>query len=194
MKKKLAMENNIQHYIIINAEKSNKKWIKHSILKSQLVEIFNFKESDIDWDLCNFKAQSELIKDVCKSYMTNLNYTKDILANQYGVKKDTIRRYLIKGREFGLCDYNPYSFREKFAEGLISSIIVVYKDKSLIGAYSSLEDLHSKSIDLFGYSVSAHKISYTIDNQVCIDGYSIVRNAFVRTYNQYIDFMLNAIN
>lgn len=47
-KKKLALNNNIHNYIVLDCRKSNKEWIKKSVMSSDLPIIFNFQEDDID--------------------------------------------------------------------------------------------------------------------------------------------------
>ena len=53
-KKQLALKNNIDNYIILDCRKSELKWIKNSILNSDLNNIFNLNE--VDWLKCEQNA------------------------------------------------------------------------------------------------------------------------------------------
>lgn len=104
IKEQLARENGIANYIIINCEKSELKWIKKSIMKSDLPNLLNFKEEDIDWLKCHEYACSSKVKEVCDLWNNtkNLNEIIKITKSSYSV----VYKYLKKGSELGWCDYN----------------------------------------------------------------------------------------
>ena len=105
IKKKLAQENNIMYYIIIDARKSNVNWIKNSILNSKIVEIVH-DISNIDWNSCGIYAESNLLKLVCSIYNNNNKIKPKELANIVSVSKSTIVNWLNRGNDLGLCFYN----------------------------------------------------------------------------------------
>ena len=158
-------------------------------MNSVLPELFSFSEQDIDWDMCDKKSKSELLIDVCNEYMTNISSTKISLAHQFGLKPDTIRRYLIQGRDLGLCDFDALSIREKLSNNVINSVIMIYKDDILICACTSAIDVHKKSLGIFGRKVSEHKILDAIQKKADIDGYTIIRNTSIDSYEKYLNFL-----
>lgn len=107
----LAIHNNIENYIIINASKTDFNWIKKNICQSILPTILDFNPRDIDWHECNMRATSNLIYDVCNDYENGLRQSE--LIEKYGKSKNTIREYLHRGTEFGWCNYNPEESKRK---------------------------------------------------------------------------------
>lgn len=103
LKKELAINNKIKFYIELNCSKSNVEYISNSILESGLLDILQLNQ-DIDWNKCDYFAQSNLIKDVCDYYMHN---DKNIfnIATHFNLHYSTICRYLKKGSKFNWCDY-----------------------------------------------------------------------------------------
>ena len=99
----LAKENNIT-MIRIDCRKSDYDYIFNSIKNSIINDLFDL--SKINKIEINKKAYSSNIVDACHLYMTkskNLNTISKILKIPYG----TIYKYLQKGAEIGLCDYDP---------------------------------------------------------------------------------------
>lgn len=105
----LAIKNNIEHYIILDCRFSNIDYIKNSIMSSALPFIIGFTQEQINWEECNKKATSNLIKDVCELYMNNNDLNKYDFAEMFGVKPLTILSYLKRGQKLGFCDYQAYS-------------------------------------------------------------------------------------
>lgn len=188
-KELLAKQNGINYYIVLDCRKSSLNWIKKSIMNSALPKLFSFSEQDIDWDMCDKKSKSELLIDVCNEYMTNISSTKISLAQQFGLKPDTIRRYLIQGRDLGLCDFDALSIREKLSNNVINSVIIIYKDDILLCVCTSVADVHKKSLEIFGKKVSEHKINDIIQQKTNIDGYTIIRNTSINSYEKYLNFL-----
>ena len=104
LKEKLAKVNNISHYIVIDCRKSDKEWIKNSIINSQFSKLFDL--SIIDWDECDKFASSNRIKDACILWNNGIHSTKEI-AGLMKLAYQTIVKYLKKGVEFNWCDYDP---------------------------------------------------------------------------------------
>lgn len=61
-KENLAKINGIKDYIIINCRHSNKDWIKNSIINSELPNLLNFSNKDINWDECDKFATSNFVR------------------------------------------------------------------------------------------------------------------------------------
>ena len=103
-KYELAIQNNIFHYIVIDCRESDYKWIKQSILSSDLPNILSFKEDDIDWELCDTIARDNtIIKQVCEEY--NSNQCLSDLAKLFNYDNHTISKYLDIGTKCGYCEY-----------------------------------------------------------------------------------------
>lgn len=192
-KEYLAKQNNIINYIILDCRISNMNWIKQSIMNSSLPTLFCFSENDIDWKECDKKSRSELLVDVCNEYMNNITSTKASLAKQFGIKPDTVRRYLIQGKKLSICNFDANSIREKLSNNIINSVIFIYKDGILVRACTSTLDVHKKSFDIFGEKVSEHKICYCMQNNYSINGYTIIRNNTINSYKKYIDYLCDCI-
>lgn len=107
MKKKLAYLNGFtdDNYIIIDARCSTLKHIKQSIIESELPQILNFKQKDIDWEQCNKDALSSFVKVACDLWEDGIRNTLKI-SHLMNMSRPTITKYLKQGANLNLCDYN----------------------------------------------------------------------------------------
>lgn len=109
-KDKLAKKNNIT-MTRIDCKVSDYDYIFSSIQNSILKNLFDL--SKISRQDINKKAYSSNIVDTCHLYMTkskNLNTISKTLKIPYG----TVYKYLQKGAEIGLCNYDPqFSLKNK---------------------------------------------------------------------------------
>jgi hypothetical protein len=110
-KKKIANENNITHYFIIDCRYSNLDWIKSHIISSGLLTLFNAFDSSIDWNLCGKAAISSNVIQVADLW--NNGKTSGEISKIMKLGKHTIRSYLIKATDIGLCDYNRDESRKR---------------------------------------------------------------------------------
>lgn len=108
IKKSLALKNGIDNYVELDCQRSVLSYIRNSVMSSILPQILSFKESDVDWKLCNEKSNSNIVKDVCEFYEVN-KYKMLIIdmAKNFGISRYTIRNYLLRGNELGWCHYKP---------------------------------------------------------------------------------------
>ena len=106
LKKELALKNDIKedNYIIIDCRKSELKWIKDSVMKSDLPNLLHFKEDDIDWLECGRYATKNIVKEVCNYKNNNPNYNVLEMSKIFKVAISTIKRYLKEGMELGWCN------------------------------------------------------------------------------------------
>jgi len=102
----IARKNGIKNYIIIDCRKSDMEWIKDSIMKSRLLELLNFKESDVDWLKCHEAGCSNAIKKSCEMWNNEVKNIK-LIADKLKVCSATIWKHLKKGAKLGWCDYDP---------------------------------------------------------------------------------------
>lgn len=79
------------------------QWIKNSILNSKLAEFYDL--SNIDWKECHNFALKPIVAEVCNYYKEN-NNTIPQIAKVFKLSDVTILRYLNKGKEIGLCDFD----------------------------------------------------------------------------------------
>jgi len=102
----LAKNNNIINYIILDCRKSELEWIKNSVMNSELLNLLNFKEEDIDWLKCHEYACSSLVKVVCDMWNSGIRSVMEI-TKELNIGKETVRLYLKQGVKLNWCDYNP---------------------------------------------------------------------------------------
>jgi ribosomal protein S27E len=105
LKYKLALDNRIKYYIVLNCCKSNLDWIKNNIMQSELPMLLNFKKEDINWLMCYEYSCGSLIKKTCDLWNEGLTNTKEI-GDKLNFTRSTAINYLKKGVELGWCDYD----------------------------------------------------------------------------------------
>lgn len=71
-KQKIAYNNGIKHYIILDCSQSTTNHIKHSIMSSDLPYLLGFTENDIDWDHATEYATKGSIKLVSDLYNSGM--------------------------------------------------------------------------------------------------------------------------
>lgn len=103
LKEKLAKENGIEHYIVIDARESNMNWVKNSIMNSELNKLFNL--NNIDWSKIEEDSSHTLVKTACNLWNSNLRNTT-LISKKMKLDRHTILRYLKQGEKLGWCDYN----------------------------------------------------------------------------------------
>lgn len=137
IKKNLALNNGIKKYIVINCKYSKLDWIKNNIMQSELPQLLNFKEEDINWLECHGYACKSLVKIVCDLW-DNKNI-KNIfeISKLINIGDQTIRKYLKQGVSLGWCDYNPKEALIKNGKILSQSNNKSIVQLSLVGEYIS---------------------------------------------------------
>lgn len=129
-KKELALSGGIERYIVLDCRESTHKWVKNSILSSELVDLLNFNENDIDWKGIEMLRNSSLFMEVINYYIQNSDNTNTVKIGEiFGLCDTTVGRYLQRGEELGLCKYNRYP-RQKY---------VVIKDDEVLCVGTSRE-------------------------------------------------------
>lgn len=156
-KKILALKNGISDYIELDCRKSVVSYIKKSIMTSILPKILNFIEDDIDWNLCNEKATSNIIKEICYFYEENKHemLVTDI-ASKFNISRYCLRNYLLRGNEFGWCHYIANG--RTIAPKKFPKVQIIKQDK-VIGIYNSIKELEQISKEKFDVSLQSNTIS-----------------------------------
>lgn len=149
LKEKLAQDNGIENYIVLNCSKSDKIWMKNNIMDSRLPEILGFKEMEIDWDECEKFTTSNRVKEACDIWNSGkINNTLD-LAKYMGVDRSTVGRYLNKGNEYRWCNYNGKEEMRKVSVPFRKQVEVL-KDGVSYGVFEGVRYLSRQSKKLFG--------------------------------------------
>ena len=153
-KYKLAIQNGIrpENYIVIDFRYSTLEWGKEHILNSRLGEIFDL--SGIDWLQCEGYALKNIVKEVCNYWykyveLENKNITFKELSNKFGVKINTIQKYLQKGENLGWCNYKDYINKGYEIGARTCKRVKVFKDNILLGEYESAYYIAKHSEELF---------------------------------------------
>lgn len=163
-KRNMALLNGVKHYIELDCRKSNMKYIKNSILNSELSKLFDL--SNIDWKQCAEFANSNRVKEVCE-YWNNKQEeetTKDI-ENIFKLNRNTIITYLKKGSKLGWCKYNSEEeIRKQGRQNgkLIGKTVEIFKDGKSLGLFDSCSELDRKSEYKFG-----EKLRFSMIASVC---------------------------
>ena len=176
-KYELAMRNGIDKYIVIDCRESKLKWIKESILKSELANLVDL--SKIDWTKCEKFALSNLIKEVCEYWNNKEEWETVIdLAKTFNLNDDTVRRYLGKGTELGWCYYNGQEELEKSKQRqkiTRANPIEVYKDGKFLRVFSSSHEIDRNSLSTYGIKLHYAKICDAINTNKPYKGFTFKR-------------------
>ena len=110
-KKSLALDNGIVLYVELDCRKSEKNYIKNSVMNSIIPKVLSFSEEDVDWDMCDLFATKTIINDVCNDW-ENVNSISE-LAEKYKLNIHTITSYLRKGEALGWCVFEEKSKKNR---------------------------------------------------------------------------------
>lgn len=133
LKKQLAKDNGIKHYIVIDCRKSDLEWIKNSVLNSNLNKIFEL--TNINWLKCHEFACKSMVKEVCDLWNDGVTSIK-ALSSMLDINRHTIRDYLKKGSQIGMCDYKPITNDSKV-------VIQLDLNGNFIKEYKSAKEVES---------------------------------------------------
>lgn len=123
IKRELALNNGIEHYIELDCRYSDLDCVRGSVLNSELNKLFNL--SKIDWlEIERFSIKSNKVKEVCEYWNNKEEWeTTQTIAdkNKWGIKsKQCIISYLKKGTKLGWTNYDPKEEMRKSALSLVS--------------------------------------------------------------------------
>lgn len=108
-KKDLALNNGINHYIIIDADKTDSDYIKNNIINSELKNYIDF--SKINWNEVLLRCEKPILIDVCEEFLKSNNITTGMICKKFGLSYSVVQNYLKRGTKLGLCNYNPKEYR-----------------------------------------------------------------------------------
>lgn len=126
-KEKVASEHGVKT-IRIDCLKSDGEYIKNSILKSELNDIFCL--SEINWESCLEATATSLILSVWEYYKTHNHPTLAEIGSVFHISTNTAMRYLKRGDESGAIHY----YRSYNKKNIIrrNAIVMSIYDKQMI--------------------------------------------------------------
>lgn len=129
LKMQYALSHGISKYIVIDARKSNKEWLKEHILSTELSELFDC--TNIDWDVCHRFTLKSRIVEVCEYIMKHSaqaleDCDLEWYMKRFHIQKSTLKHYIKMGNEnFEWCNIK---FEKKYKK-----TIEIIKDGEVIG-------------------------------------------------------------
>ena len=162
LKERLAKENGIQHYIIIDCRQSDLDFIKNSIIiHEQLNNLIDI--TSIDWIKCYEFSSSTRVKEACELWNNGIHSTVEI-AKIMKLSKSTIQKYLNRGVKLNWCDYNAKNV--KITNGNINVLKASEQNKKKVlclnnnQIFESVTDASKKSLEILGININSKYISY----------------------------------
>lgn len=107
LKEKLAIENGIKNYIVVDCRESNLNHLRTNIASSKLNSILDLE--NVDWNKCHEVACGSMVKLACELWNSGLSVKE--ISSKLKIERHTVVRYLKKGVQVNWCIYNPYSRR-----------------------------------------------------------------------------------
>lgn len=104
VKRKTATDNGIAEYVVLNCSESEMEFIKNNVIRSKLQDYFDLK--NVDWLLCHKNSCRSLVVRVSELHRNGLESTFEI-SKILKLSQMTIIKYLKRGTQLGLCDFNP---------------------------------------------------------------------------------------
>lgn len=159
VKYELALQNGIKedNYIVIDCRHSDKEYIENNILNSKLNKLFDL--SKVDWVECGKFALNNLIREICE-YWNNKEEWETVtdIGKGFGLHRDTIRGYLKKGAELGLCNYDPKKEAEKNISRGMKRVSMYDLEGNYIMEGSTSNELAEKIEFELGFKISVSSI------------------------------------
>ena len=156
-KKRLAFENGVTEdkYIEIDCRVSDFNFIKESVLKSNLNNIFDL--SIINWDKIDVEiAEDTLLEDIVSLWNKGC-CIKEIREKLKIKSKTTIRKYLKIGTRKGLCDYNTEESMNRSRKKMEKKNKIYCETNGKI--YNTKRDLIEESKKEFGVKIGLKSIN-----------------------------------
>ena len=113
IKEKLAKQNGIKNYIVIDCRKSNLQYIKESIINTNLLQLLNINKNEIDWVECDRFTSKSFLITVCEYKNNHPELSTTDIGKVFHMARTTIQSYLQKGTTLGICIYDM-DFERKF--------------------------------------------------------------------------------
>ena len=181
-KKKLA-EPNVNNYIVLDCRHSDLKWIKESILQSELATLFNF--DTVDWDEVGINATNHIKLQVWEYWKEHMyDTTLTAMGEVFGLTRVTVKKMLQNGADIGVIEFdedrvlqNAYSIGAKYAGEANRRNVYVYKDGQFIKGYDSIVSLLEHSQQDFGTQFTRSKVSTACSKGYLYKGYTFTKES-----------------
>lgn len=147
IKEKLALENQVKIYIVIDARESNMEFIKNSVIESEISSLFNL--SRVNWLQCHsFAFNNSFLRIICDLWNSGINSVESICKiTKLGER--IVYRCLKQGKILKICDYNPDEIKKQTAiKNSIRSkreIVQLTTDDEIIKIWDSVSDASKKN-------------------------------------------------
>lgn len=102
MKHKLAIENGIAKYIVIDASETSLSTFKREIIKSEIANIVDLNQ--INWEEIFQASSKSVLIEVCIKWNNGERNFSNI-AKEFGIAKCTVSDYLKRGADMNICTY-----------------------------------------------------------------------------------------
>lgn len=132
-KQKIALDNGINNYIVIDARFSDYEYIKYNILKSELSKLFDL--SNVDWNDIFLKSSKSFIFQIANLWNSNTSIID--ICNKMHFNRNFVRDCLNKATLINLCDYTPEKSIQRKIENDSKKVLCV-EDKII---YGSIEEV-----------------------------------------------------
>jgi len=103
LKERMAKENGINNYVIIDARKSELEWLKENCI-NKLSSFFDLK--NVNWNLIYKNCANSLMLECCNMYKNGKEV--DYISKTIKLHSSTIYKYLKRGNKIGIIKYTPH--------------------------------------------------------------------------------------
>lgn len=160
LKQNLALDNNIENYIVIDCSISNPEFIKNNILSSKLNDLFDL--STIDWKLCDEFSNKSLMKKICEYKRDNPNATTGLISKIFKLSTTTIKLYLNNGTK--IWDWLKYNPEQERIDCILrkEKKIEVFKNNISVGVFDSAVKLQNIAVEKFGVKLNKSSVGKAI--------------------------------
>ena len=124
-----------------------------------------FDLSKVNWELCDERAQNNLVKLVCDLWMSGIQSFDD-LSSKLHLGDSTVREYIKNGARLGWCDYDS----RKWIEKQCKSIHVINSATSQEYTFASIKDCANGTIDICGHRIAEATIKKYCNNGLPYSG------------------------
>lgn len=189
LKRDLATKNGFddKHYIVLDCRKSERDWIRDSIIKSQLNDIFDF--STIDWSLCHANAMNSMVKIIAE-YWERHKYegtSTTEIAKIFRLDRSTVVKYLKLGNQLNWCKYDSTDELMKNLEKARSAhqkrIVFLDKNMKLLAVFNSQLEAAEKSMEILNETTPLN--SQCISRACCNVNNHWYRGYYILSYEKY---------
>ena len=152
--------------------------IKNNTIK-ELERVINL--DNVDWEEIDISSIDSKMKQAW--HLWNIHkerdkyFTTTDLSKLMKINRTSIKKYLAKGRDFGLCNYDEHEERTLKCEKMYtktSKKVEIFKNGISLGVFDSCCELERKSLELFGVKLTNSRISLSARNGKEYKGFTLL--------------------